>query len=180
MRAVSIARSRAGCPSISRYWLVTSMLSFAFCGCAVGLERSKSRSRRAARREPRARSAVLVGLNRSPKRRRSCTVDSVANEALVKSVKDIAAASKAGDTEAAYHGYRDLFASEAFAGYRVEDQRQALRLMILAKGVPTQPTPGMTEAYLSAVSCLTRLLPLGDAADHEMLGVCQVMVGDEA
>jgi hypothetical protein len=77
----------------------------------------------------------------------------VANEALVKSVKEIAAASKAGNTEGAYQGYRDLFASEAFAGYRVEDQRQALRLMILAKG---------------------------DAGDHELLGVCQLMLGDEA
>jgi len=104
----------------------------------------------------------------------------VANEELVKSVKDIAAASKSGDTEAAYRGYRDLFAGPAFASYRVEDQRQALRLMILAKGLPAKPTPAMREAYTSAVSCLTRMVPLGDAGDYEMLGVCQVMLGDEA
>src|SRR3954468_23389449 len=104
----------------------------------------------------------------------------MANEALVKSVKDIAAASKSGDTEGAYRGYRDLFGSEAFASYRVEDQRQALRLMILAKGLPAKPTPAMSEAYARAVSCLTRIVPLGDAADYEMLGVCQVMLGDEA
>ena len=104
----------------------------------------------------------------------------MANDALVKSVKDIAAASKSGDTEGAYRGYRDLFGSDAFASYRVEDQRQALRLMILAKGLPAQPTPAMSEAYASAVSCLTRMVPLGEAADYEMLGVCQVMLGDEA
>jgi hypothetical protein len=104
----------------------------------------------------------------------------MANEALVKSVKDIAAASKAGDAEGAYRGYRDLFASEAFATYRIEDQRQALRLMILAKGLPSVPTPAMSEAYRSAVSCLSRMLPQGEAADHELLGVCQVMLGDEA
>lgn len=104
----------------------------------------------------------------------------MANEALVKSVKEIAAASKAGNTEGAYQGYRDLFASEAFAGYRVEDQRQALRLMIMAKGLPAQPTPAMRAAYVSAVDCLTRILPLGDAADHELLGVCQLLLGDEA
>ena len=103
----------------------------------------------------------------------------MANEALVKSVKEIAAASKAGNTEGAYQGYRDLFASEAFSGYRVEDQRQALRLMILAKGLPTQPSPAMSEAYQSALACLSRLLPLGDAGDHELLGVCQLMLGDE-
>ena len=104
----------------------------------------------------------------------------MANEALVKSVKDIAAASKAGDTEGAYRGYRDLFGSDAFASYRVEDQRQALRLMILAKGLPAKPTAAMSEAYLGAVTCLTRMVPLGDAADYEMLGMCQVMLGDEA
>jgi hypothetical protein len=104
----------------------------------------------------------------------------MANEALVKSVKDIAAASKAGQTEQAYLGYRDLFASDAFASYRVEDQRQALRLMIMAKGLPAAPTPAMHEAYQSAVRCLSRLVSLGDAADHEMLGVCQVMLGDES
>jgi hypothetical protein len=104
----------------------------------------------------------------------------VANEALVKSVKEIAAASKAGDTEGAYRGYRDLFAGDAFTSYRVEDQRQALRLMIMAKGLPPKPTPAMSEAYGVAVTCLTRLIPLGDAADHELLGMCQVVLGDEA
>lgn len=104
----------------------------------------------------------------------------MANEALVKSVKDIAAASKAGETEKAYLGYRDLFGSDSFATYRVEDQRQALRLMIMAKGLPAAPTPAMSEAYQSAVGCLSRMLPLGDAADHELLGMCQVMLGDEA
>jgi len=52
--------------------------------------------------------------------------------------------------------------------------------MILAKGLPAKPTPAMSQAYTSAVSCLTRIVPLGDAADYEMLGVCQVMLGDEA
>jgi hypothetical protein len=104
----------------------------------------------------------------------------MANEVLVKSVKDIAAASKAGETEKAYLGYRDLFASEAFATYRVEDQRQALRLMVMAKGLPALPTPAMRAAYESAVSCLSRLVSLGDAADHELLGMCQVMLGDES
>ncbi|HYQ16710.1 MAG TPA: hypothetical protein VEQ58_13155 [Polyangiaceae bacterium] len=103
----------------------------------------------------------------------------MANEALVKAVKDIAAASKAGDAERAYHGYRDLFESEAFAGYRVEDQRQALRLMVMAKGVPPTLTPAMTEAYKSALKHLGNIAALGEPADYELLGVCQVKLGDE-
>lgn len=104
----------------------------------------------------------------------------MANEVLVKSIKDIAAASKAGDTEGAYEGYHSLFASDAFSSYRVEDQRQALRLMILAKGLPKSPSTAMGKAYASAMACLTRMLPLGEAADYEMLGMCQVMLGDQS
>jgi len=64
----------------------------------------------------------------------------VANEELVRSVKEIIGRAKSGDTEGAYRGYRDLFASPAFAGYRVEDQRQALQLMVLMKGAPKPAT----------------------------------------
>lgn len=104
----------------------------------------------------------------------------MANEILVQSVKDIAGKAKAGDMEGAYLGYRDLFASEAFASYRVEDQRQALRLMILAKGLPARPTAAMEEAYRAASTLLSGMLQHGEPADHELLGVCQVMLGDEA
>lgn len=104
----------------------------------------------------------------------------MANEALVKSVKEIVAASKAGDVDAAYRGYGTLFGSPDFSGYRAEDQRQALRLMVLAKGIPTPPTPAMSNAYKSAFDCLTKLVPLGEPADYEMLGLCQVTLGDEA
>src|SRR5947208_1088081 len=63
----------------------------------------------------------------------------VANEALVQSIKDIVALAKEGDLDGSYDGYRDLFASAAFGTYRVEDQRQALRLMIARKGAPQTP-----------------------------------------
>jgi hypothetical protein len=64
----------------------------------------------------------------------------VANEALVKSVKEIVAQAKSGDKDGSYNGYRDLFADPAFTTYRPEDQRQALKLMLLAKGLPNVPT----------------------------------------
>ncbi len=82
----------------------------------------------------------------------------MANEELVRSVKEIIGRAKTGDTDGAYRGYRDLFASAAFAGYRVEDQRQALQLMVLMKGAPKPATATMVEAHRAAQGLLSGLV----------------------
>ena len=105
----------------------------------------------------------------------------MANEELVRSVKEIIGRAKNGDTEGAYGGYRDLFASPAFAGYRVEDQRQALQLMVLMKGAPKPATPVMVEAHRAALGILAPLVATHqEPSDHELLGMCHVVLGDEA
>jgi hypothetical protein len=104
----------------------------------------------------------------------------VANEALINAVKEIVALAKNGDADAAYAGYRSLFGSPEFSTYRPEDQRQALKLMVLAKGVPETPTPAMLEAHRAALGPLTELVSAhGEPADHELLGVCHVVLGNE-
>jgi hypothetical protein len=106
---------------------------------------------------------------------------SVANDALIESVKRIMAKAKESGLEAGYQGYRELFASTAFAGYRVEDQRQALKLMVLMKGAPNPPTPAMTEAHRAALGLLIALVSEHtQPADHELLGICHLVLGDEA
>ena len=86
-----------------------------------------------------------------------------------------------GDLDAAYAGYRALFASPAFVGYEPQDQRQALRLMVHAKGAPPKPTPAMVEAHRAALEPLRKLVAAhGEPADYEMLGMCHLMLGDEA
>jgi hypothetical protein len=103
------------------------------------------------------------------------------NEALVASIKAIVARARAGDIDGAYAGYCELFQSEAFRGYVPQDRRQALRLMVHAKGVPDPPTPAMVKAHAAAVAPLKELVAqLGEPLDYEMLGICQVAVGDEA
>ena len=105
----------------------------------------------------------------------------VPNEDLVRSIKDIIGKAKTGDSDGAYLGYRDLFASPAFAGYRVEDQRQALQLMVLMKGAPKPPTAAMSEAHGAALGTLTGLVAAhAEPSDHELLGICHVVLGDEA
>jgi hypothetical protein len=103
----------------------------------------------------------------------------MANEALVQTVKKIVAQARAGNLEDAYRGYRELFEDPSFTTYRPEDQRQALRLMILAKGVPSTPTEAMIEAHRSAVPALTELVSIhGDPGDHELLGLCHIALGN--
>ena len=105
----------------------------------------------------------------------------MANEELVRSIKAIVTRAKDGDPDGAYQGYRDLFASEPFAGFRPEDQRQALRLMVMMKGAPKPPTPPMVEAHRAALVPLRALVDQhAEPADHELLGICHVVCGDEA
>jgi hypothetical protein len=99
---------------------------------------------------------------------------------LVAAVKRIVASARAGDLDAAYAGYKELFSGPAFATFEPNEQRQALRLMVHAKGVPDPPTPAMVEAHRSALAPLVALVRAhGEPADHEMLGMCQVATGDE-
>jgi hypothetical protein len=105
----------------------------------------------------------------------------VANKELGQAIKDIVTRAKGGDIDGAYHGYRDLFASEAFRNFRPEDQRQALRFMVFMDGAPKPMTPSMLEAHRVAAGRLTELVStLGESSDHELLGICHVALGDEA
>ena len=104
----------------------------------------------------------------------------MANEQLVDAIKALVARAKGGDLDGVYLGYRDLFAAPAFVDYRVEDQRQALRLMIMMKGTPIVPTPPMVEAHRAAISPLKRIVEVHrEPKDHELLGICHVVAGDE-
>jgi hypothetical protein len=105
----------------------------------------------------------------------------LANDTLVQAIKALMVRAKDGDLEGVYRGYRELFTAPAFFDYRVEDQRQALRLMIVTKGAPTKPTPAMVEAHRAAISPLKRIVEVHrEPKDHELLGICHVVVGDEA
>jgi hypothetical protein len=102
------------------------------------------------------------------------------NEALLSAVKTIVANARAGKLDEAYAGYRELFAAAAFGTYDAHDQRQALRLMVHAKGLPQPLSPAIVEAHRAAVAPLTELVSKhNEPADYEMLGMCHVAVGNE-
>jgi hypothetical protein len=102
-------------------------------------------------------------------------------EELVSAVKVAVKLWRDGKFDEAYVAYLDIFSKPDFNEHRPEDQRSALRLMILAKNAP-QPeraTQANIEAHRAAVGPLTDLVSNnGDPADHEMLGVCHVILGN--
>ena len=58
------------------------------------------------------------------------------NVELIAALKKIVSLSRSGNVDDAYREYTALFSSAAFADYRPEEQRQALKLMVLAKNHP--------------------------------------------
>lgn len=94
-------------------------------------------------------------------------------------VKDIVTLSRSGDAEGSYDGYKALFERPDFSDNRPEDQRQALKLLVLAKR-SGQPTPKLVEALRSAIAPLTDLVSKhNEPEDYEMLGICHLQVGNE-
>ena len=75
--------------------------------------------------------------------------------------------------------YARLFQDPRFAENKTDDQRQALRLMILTKGLPPPATQAGISAYQSAWYVLTRLVSeLKDPHDYELLGITHVRLSD--
>jgi hypothetical protein len=102
------------------------------------------------------------------------------NEAFVDAVKKIMLVLKSGQTDEGYGQYADLLSSEGFGDYRADDQRQALKLLLLAKA-PDSRSDAVLRAYKIA---LRRIQALVDAhaepADYEMLGVAHVQLEDKS
>lgn len=103
------------------------------------------------------------------------------NEALVAALKKILKLSKNGRAGEAYQEYTNLFSSNVFADYRPEDQRQALKLMILAKTHPADKDAVLAahKAALTRIKALLETSTPPDPADHELLGVAQLYLGDD-
>jgi hypothetical protein len=79
-----------------------------------------------------------------------------------------------------YSVYGQLFANPNFGSNKAEDQRQALKLMIMTKGLPAPTTQAGIYAYQSAWYALSRLVAeLRNPLDYELLGITHLRLGDE-
>jgi hypothetical protein len=102
------------------------------------------------------------------------------NEVLVAAVKNILGLARSQKVDEAYAAYGALFTDPWFATLPPADQRQALKLLVLAKGLPTPPTAPIEQAHLAATVPLKALVAAHDEPqDYELLGLCQVRTNDE-
>ncbi len=107
----------------------------------------------------------------------SGTDENPRNEALVSSLKKIMTLSKAGRTAEAYEAYEQLFSSAAFATYRPQEQRQAIKLMVRAKH--PEGIPAVHAAYRAALARLEALVELSlDTGDGEVLGAMNALLAN--
>ncbi|CAN5515288.1 hypothetical protein BH09MYX1_BH09MYX1_41960 [soil metagenome] len=101
------------------------------------------------------------------------------NERFVEAVKRIVLVLKSGRTDEGYQQYADLLTAASFAAYRPDDQRQALKMLLLAKP-PALRTDPVSAAYRAAISRIQELIDAhADAADYEMLGVAQLQLDEK-
>jgi hypothetical protein len=106
------------------------------------------------------------------------TEDPNRNQVLVGALKKIALLSRNGRTDEAYREYATLFSSAAFSDYRPDDQRAALKLMVLAKSPPAA-NDVIREAHRAALGRIETLIKaMSEPADYELLGVAQIVLGD--
>ncbi len=104
----------------------------------------------------------------------------MSKEALVGAVKEIVTLSRSGDAEGSFDGYKALFMRPDFSENRPEDQRQALKLLILAKRSGAK-SEKLIDAHRSAIAPLTDLVSKhNEPEDYEMLGLCHLSIGNEA
>ncbi|HEY5924580.1 MAG TPA: hypothetical protein VIV11_23035 [Kofleriaceae bacterium] len=100
-------------------------------------------------------------------------IDASNKEALAATVKRIIRSARDGRTTEAYKAYAALFEDHGFAKQRAQDQRQVLKLMVLAKSTPP-PNNEVTSAYQSALARLKALAgETDDPLDREMIAVCE-------
>jgi hypothetical protein len=104
----------------------------------------------------------------------------MSKEALVAALKSAVALSRASKHEEAFAAYEKLYAQPSFLKERPEDQRQALKLFILAKRPGVKTTPALLNAHRAALEPLTELVSrFNEPEDYEMLGACHALLGNE-
>ena len=102
------------------------------------------------------------------------------SESVAVALKKIIALAKDRRIDEAYRECTSLFRSAAFAGCGPEDQRQALKLLVVLARTGTT-TDATREAHRAARERAQALVQrVGDAADYELMGLCQVALNESA
>jgi hypothetical protein len=99
-------------------------------------------------------------------------------EELVASLKRFLSFAKNGQFDEGYAECVTLFSDLMFSSYRPEEQRQALKLMVIPKVKPPQ-SEMVIEAHKIALTRLKTLTEAhGDPRDYELLGITHLVLDD--
>src|SRR5690349_3801501 len=100
-------------------------------------------------------------------------IGAMSKEALVTTVKSAVALVRAGKHDEAFTAYTQLYVRPDFMDNRPEDQRQALKLLILTKRPGVKTSDALVAAHRAALEPLTELVSrYNEPEDYEMLGAC--------
>jgi hypothetical protein len=99
-------------------------------------------------------------------------------EQLLSALGNVVTLAKGGRVEDAYREYATLCASPAFADQSTEEQRQALKLLVVL-AVPPVPCDAMRDAHRAALNRASALVErIGAPADYELMGLCQMALNE--
>jgi hypothetical protein len=106
------------------------------------------------------------------------SVPSNKKDEFVAAIRNILALAKKGSLDEAYRAYETLFQGDDFEIARLEDQRQALKLMLNANP-PTPASEAVIDAHLAAIMRLQHLVEEHhEPADYELLGLACSLIED--
>lgn len=101
-----------------------------------------------------------------------------ASSELVASLKQAIGLTRSGRFQDAYRQFAALFADFGFSNYSPDEQRQALRLMLIPKMKPP-PSDVVLDAHRAAIFRLKNLTEaFNDAGDFELLGIAYLALDD--
>jgi hypothetical protein len=104
----------------------------------------------------------------------------MSKEALVAALKSAVALARAAKHDESFAAYEKLYGDPSFMHERPEDQRQALKLFVLAKRHGFKTTEQLVKTYRATVEPLTELVSrYNEPEDYEMLGACHAFLGNE-
>jgi len=105
----------------------------------------------------------------------------MADEFIVSSVKAAVHLARQGQHDASFQAYQALFQAPEFAAATLANKRQALRLMVTAKGIPEPLSPAATAAFRTAQQTITVMVNgAPEPQDYDLLGLTLLKLGDTA
>ena len=102
------------------------------------------------------------------------------DEFVVSSVKEAVKLAREGKSQESMKRYQTLFEAPQFQAAPLDDQRQALKLLLNPKTAGTDaPGDAGIAAYKAGIVALQRiLLASSEPKDHELLGLAHLKSGD--